>query len=467
MARRHERGLGVGQGDGVAARLRRQRGRDLERGERVAGVAVGPVDEMRQGVVGDGQVLLAESAGVVGEGAQHQGAEVGGGERLEAEQGGARQQRAGEGEVGVLGGRPHEDEQALLHVGQQGVLLGAVEAVHLVEEQDGALAVLTGPGRGPLGDLPDVLHPGGHRGERFERLAGGAGHEAGDGRLAGAGRSPEDHRRQAVGLDQDAQRTAGAEQVLLADDVVEGARPQAGGQRGAALQALRHRGAEEVVGHRSIVGVGHPPEIFPGGCQPPGRPLRMVNVAVALEDRRTALGGDGATDEMSVTPISIDLVFEDAFEDLYGRAYGVAYQLLGRRTEAEDVAQEALARAFVHWRKIRGYAEAWVVRVAGNLAIDTWRKRRHVDEHRSTDDTPGIDGSVAPRRPRCGSTCTGRWPSSRSASEKSSCCGSSPICRRPTCARALGCSVGSVKQHASRGLATLRTSMGTADEEIL
>jgi RNA polymerase sigma factor (sigma-70 family) len=34
-------------------------------------------------------------------------------------------------------------------------------------------------------------------------------------------------------------------------------------------------------------------------------------------------------------------------------------------------------------------------------------------------------------------------------------------------ARALGCSVGSVKQHASRGLATLRTTMGTADEETL
>ena len=43
--------------------------------------------------------------------------------------------------------------------------------------------------------------------------------------------------------------------------------------------------------------------------------------------------------------------FEEAFEDLYTRAYGVAYQLLGRRSEAEDVAQETLARAFVRWRQ--------------------------------------------------------------------------------------------------------------------
>jgi RNA polymerase sigma-70 factor (sigma-E family) len=189
----------------------------------------------------------------------------------------------------------------------------------------------------------------------------------------------------------------------------------------------------------------------------------MVNVAVALEDRRTALGGDGAAEMISPAPISIDLVFEDAFEDLYGRAYGVAFQLLGRRTEAEDVAQEALARAFVHWRKIRGYAEAWVVRVAGNLAIDTWRKRRHVDEHRSTDDTPGV--SPAPSALRIDLHQALAHLSKRQREVL--------VLRfladlpEADVARVLGCSVGSVKQHASRGLATLRTSMGTADEEIL
>ena len=105
-------------------------------------------------------------------------------------------------------------------------------------------------------------------------------------------------------------------------------------------------------------------------------------------------------------PATIDLVFEEAFEDLYLRAYGVAYQLLGRRSEAEDVAQETLARAFVRWRKVRSYAEAWVVRVAGNLAIDTWRGRQRVDTdadtERRTESTPGPDRPARrpPPRPR-------------------------------------------------------------------
>ena len=189
----------------------------------------------------------------------------------------------------------------------------------------------------------------------------------------------------------------------------------------------------------------------------------MVNVAVATEERRTAVGGNGAADDTSVAPLTIDLVFEEAFEDLYGRAYSVAFQLLGRRTEAEDVAQEALARAFVHWRKIRAYAEAWVVRVAGNVAIDTWRRRRHVDEHRSTDDTPGLApgpsglridlhralGSLSKRQRE---VLVLRFLADLPEADV---------------ARVLGCSVGSVKQHASRGLATLRITMGPADEETL
>ena len=134
--------------------------------------------------------------------------------------------------------------------GQQRVLLGLVEPVHLVEEQDRALAPLAeavlGPGRG----LAHVLHRGGHRGELLEGLRRGAGDELGDRGLAGARRPPEDHRRQPVGLDQRPQRAAGAEQVLLADDVVERGRAQARRQRGLADQAVLGGGGEEVLGHR-------------------------------------------------------------------------------------------------------------------------------------------------------------------------------------------------------------------------
>jgi hypothetical protein len=66
---------------------------------------------------------------------------------------------------------------------------------------------------------------------------------------------------------------------------------------------------------------------------------------------------------------SIDLTFDEAFDGLYARAYGVAFQLIGSRPEAEDIAQETLARAYVRWRKVRDDAGPWAVRVAGNLSI--------------------------------------------------------------------------------------------------
>jgi RNA polymerase sigma-70 factor (sigma-E family) len=174
---------------------------------------------------------------------------------------------------------------------------------------------------------------------------------------------------------------------------------------------------------------------------------------VARMDDTDAESGD------SVASITIDLVFEEAFEDLYLRAYGVAYQLLGRRSEAEDVAQETLARAFVRWRRIRSYAEAWVVRVAGNLAIDAWRRRQRVDTDVDTErrgpSAPGPDGQrvdlhraldTLSRRQR--EVIVLRFLADLPEADV---------------AKVLGCSVGSVKQHASRGLATLRTTMGVDD----
>lgn len=156
-------------------------------------------------------------------------------------------------------------------------------------------------------------------------------------------------------------------------------------------------------------------------------------------------------------PVTIDLVFEESFEELYARAYGVAYQLLGRRTEAEDVAQETLARAFVHWRKIRSYAEAWVVRVAGNLAIDAWRRHRRLQHEAAPEGrTPGPDAARVDlhralrrlsRRQR--EVLVLRFLADLPEADV---------------AKALGCSVGSVKVHASRGLAALRVSMGVTPE---
>ena len=169
------------------------------------------------------------------------------------------------------------------------------------------------------------------------------------------------------------------------------------------------------------------------------------------------VAGVDENDPAIVDSITIDLVFEEAFEDLYARAYGVGFQLLGVRSESEDVAQETLARAYVRWRSVQGHAEAWVVRVAGNQAIDVWRRRRRVAGNEAPDvATPGPDAQ--------------RVDLHRALTRLSKRQREVVVLRyladlpEADVARVIGCSVGSVKVHATRGLAALRTSRQTTAE---
>jgi hypothetical protein len=85
------------------------------------------------------------------------------------------------------------DQGALLHVGQKGVLLTLIEAVHLVDKEDGAaaflLANLTRRGHG-LADVLDTREDGGKFLEMSSRVGG---QETRQGSLPRARRSPEDH----------------------------------------------------------------------------------------------------------------------------------------------------------------------------------------------------------------------------------------------------------------------------------
>jgi RNA polymerase sigma-70 factor (sigma-E family) len=142
--------------------------------------------------------------------------------------------------------------------------------------------------------------------------------------------------------------------------------------------------------------------------------------------------------------------FDAEFEHLWSRAYGVAYVVLGDRGESEDIAQETLARALVRWRKVSAYAEPWVVRVAGNLAIDRVRKRQRTDAFRAQD-VPGVDAqrvdlqrALVALSPKQREVVILRYLVDLPEAEV---------------AETLGCSVGTVKTHASRGLAALRKSL--------
>jgi RNA polymerase sigma factor (sigma-70 family) len=55
-----------------------------------------------------------------------------------------------------------------------------------------------------------------------------------------------------------------------------------------------------------------------------------------------------------------------------------AIRILGDAPSADDVAAEAFTRAFVRWDRVRTlpHRDAWVIRVAMNLAVDTARARR-------------------------------------------------------------------------------------------
>ena len=159
--------------------------------------------------------------------------------------------------------------------------------------------------------------------------------------------------------------------------------------------------------------------------------------------------------------------YEVAFARLYGRAYDVAFKLLGYRSEAEDVAQEAMARAFLHWPTVHDYAEPWVVRVAGNLAIGSWRKARRLSSLSDQDQDDAIDH-------RASASLSAEHLELRRALAKLSKRQREVVVLRHLAgfseretARTLGCSNGAVKQHGSRGLAALRAMLSdAADDEV-
>jgi RNA polymerase sigma-70 factor (sigma-E family) len=153
---------------------------------------------------------------------------------------------------------------------------------------------------------------------------------------------------------------------------------------------------------------------------------------------------------------SRDLVddFDTEFDNLWSRAYGVAYVVLGDRGESEDVAQETLARALVRWKKVSAYAEPWVVRVAGNLAIDRVRKQRRARGVPPAGDVAPLDAqrvdlqrALLVLSPKQREVVVLRYLVDLPEAEV---------------AQTLGCSVGTVKTHASRGLAALRRSLEVA-----
>lgn len=146
--------------------------------------------------------------------------------------------------------------------------------------------------------------------------------------------------------------------------------------------------------------------------------------------------------------------FEQAFEAMRLCAYRAAYRLLGERAAAEDVAAEALARAYARWPSVSDHAQPWVITVATNLALDVGRRRATatdrqallVDEAAADQVERRLDLQAAlralPRRQREVVVLRFLGDLSEQAT-----------------AHALAVDVGTVKSHTARALSRLRTTV--------
>lgn len=143
----------------------------------------------------------------------------------------------------------------------------------------------------------------------------------------------------------------------------------------------------------------------------------------------------------------------------YPLLVGVLSLLVGDRWLAQDLAQDALIRAWSKWERVGSLQrpDLWVRHVALNLARSAWRRRQVADRAAITGRTsrpeiraaaPDVHGSVSeavvrlPRRQRA--AITFRYFADMSIADT---------------ARAMGCSAGTVKALTWQGIAALRKAL--------
>ena len=219
----------------------------LGKGQRGAAVAIGHADER------DPRLLVERQRSALGFlGAGEQSGDAVGLEPMEHQDAGARQERGVELEGRVLGRRTDEHDRTVLHHRQEGILLGAIEAVDLVDEEQRLPAVAASHAR-RLEHLLQVRDTGKDRRYLLEGEIGLAGQKPRDRSLAGARRSPEDHRAERARPDHARQDAVRAGDVVLADHLRQNAGPKPVGQRPSLRPLGRGVGCEQVRHRESAI----------------------------------------------------------------------------------------------------------------------------------------------------------------------------------------------------------------------
>jgi RNA polymerase sigma factor (sigma-70 family) len=164
---------------------------------------------------------------------------------------------------------------------------------------------------------------------------------------------------------------------------------------------------------------------------------------------------------MTEDPPTAVASYDDAFDALFSTAYRVAYRILGARGDADDVAGDVLAKAWLTWDRIELYAPAWVARASANAAISCVRRRDVRDRLRLA--RPREDDVMVELREDLVRALR-RLPSRQREVLVLRYLADLP---EQAVADALGCSLGTVKQHAHRALQALRTDGRLAEEETI
>ena len=226
--------------DGALGARRCGQGRDFQRVQSAACVAVGGFGQMAQGRFVCLDFQMAQAALLVRQRALQKQVKFFLGQRAQLENLRARNQRRVDKKEWIMRRRANQADNSVFNIRQQHVLLGFVKPMDFVDKEDGRLTRIFEPVGGASQHPAHVGHVGFHAAQALEFAFGVARDDLGHRRLACARRPVENQRLNAVGFDGAAQELSRAEDMSLADELLEGAGSHAGSQRsGPKRSALR------------------------------------------------------------------------------------------------------------------------------------------------------------------------------------------------------------------------------------
>ncbi|MGZ4762272.1 MAG: SigE family RNA polymerase sigma factor [Ilumatobacteraceae bacterium] len=163
-------------------------------------------------------------------------------------------------------------------------------------------------------------------------------------------------------------------------------------------------------------------------------------------------------------------VIEADFDDFYARGYrkcaALAYALTGSASDGDDLVQEAFTTAFRRWSEIAGYEDplAWVRKVMVNNAMSRGRKlRRELLASARLRGRPQVEAPTIDAADRELWRLVGELPEQQAAAIALHYIDDLSV---ESIANVLGCSVGTVKTHLSRGRHALAARLATEKETI-